>query len=125
MPIRKNQSVININLSGKVQGIEEVVLNAGYYKIREKERMGSIAKITSKEIKNQPVNNVLSAAQGRMARVNITKNSGSPGGGFDIQICGRNSLRTRSNSETDGNQPLYVVNGIPICGSVTSPHHPP
>lgn len=118
----KNHSVININLSGKVQGIEEVVLNAGYYKVREKERTGSIAKITSKEIENQPVSNVLSAAQGRMAGVNITQNSGSPGGGFDIQIRGRNSIRTRGNSEIDDNQPLYVVNGIPIGGNVASPY---
>ncbi|SHF39275.1 SusC/RagA family TonB-linked outer membrane protein [Chryseobacterium sp. OV279] len=106
----------------QVKDIEEVVLNAGYYKVKEKERTGSIAKVSAKEIENQPVSNVLSAAQGRMAGVSITQNSGVPGGGFDIQIRGRNSLRTRSNSSIDGNQPLYVIDGIAIGGSVTSPY---
>ncbi|MNU15314.1 TonB-dependent Receptor Plug Domain protein [compost metagenome] len=104
----------------KVQGIEEVVVSAGYYKVRDKERTGSIAKISAKEIENQPVTNVLSAAQGRMAGVSITQNSGVPGGGFDIQIRGRNSLRNKSNSEVDGNQPLYVIDGVPFGSEMTS-----
>jgi hypothetical protein len=53
--------------SEKVSNIEEVVLNAGYYKVKDKERTGSIAKVSAKDIENQPVSNVLSAAQGRMS----------------------------------------------------------
>ncbi|WP_435522773.1 hypothetical protein [Chryseobacterium indoltheticum] len=41
-----------------------------------------MAKVSAKDIENQPVTNVLSAAQGRMAGVSITQNSGVPGGGF-------------------------------------------
>lgn len=114
------QTVINISLEQKVKGIEEVILNAGYYKVKDKESTGSIAKVSAKDIENQPVTNVLSAAQGRMAGVNITQNSGTPGGGFDVQIRGRNSLRNLSNSEIDGNQPLYVIDGVPVGGSMTS-----
>jgi TonB-linked SusC/RagA family outer membrane protein len=106
--------------SGKVQGIEEVVLNAGYYKVRDKERTGSIAKVSAKDIENQPVTNVLSSAQGRMAGVNIIQNGGTPGGGFKVEIRGQNSLRTVLNSGTDGNLPLYVVDGVPIGGEVTA-----
>nr|WP_305050891.1 TonB-dependent receptor plug domain-containing protein [Elizabethkingia bruuniana] len=119
--LRKKSDTI-APLVEQVKTIEEVVLNAGYYKVKEKERTGSIAKVSAKEIENQPVANVLSAAQGRMAGVSITQNSGVPGGGFDIQIRGRNSLRTRSNSAIDGSQPLYVIDGIPIGGSVVSPY---
>lgn len=115
-----NHPVVNVSLEQKVKGIEEVILNAGYYKVRDRERTGSIAKVSAKDIENQPVTNVLASAQGRMAGVSITQNSGTPGAGFDIQIRGRNSLRTRSNSDTDGNQPLYIVDGVPIGGSVTS-----
>ncbi|ALR29251.1 SusC/RagA family TonB-linked outer membrane protein [Chryseobacterium sp. IHB B 17019] len=100
--------------------IEEITLNAGYYSVKDKERTGSIAKVTAKEIENQPVTNVLSTVQGRMAGVSITQNSGVPGGGFDIQIRGRNSLRTTSNSGIDGSQPLYVIDGVPIGGEMTS-----
>lgn len=94
--------------SEKVSSIEEVVLNAGYYKVKEKERTGSIAKVSAKDIENQPVSNVLSAVQGRVSGVNITQNSGVPGGGFDIQIRGKNSLRR------EGNDPMYIVDGVVI-----------
>lgn len=130
------RSVINVSLeldsktAGKeadagtdravVTGIGEIVLNAGYYKVRDKERTGSIAKVSAKEIGNQPVGNVLGAVQGRMAGVSITQGGGMPGGGFDIQIRGRNSLRTSSNSEIDGNQPLYVIDGVPVGGDMKS-----
>lgn len=68
-----NQTVVNISLEQKVKGIEEVILNAGYYKVKDKERTGSIAKVSAKDIENQPVTNVLSTVQGRMAGVNITQ----------------------------------------------------
>ncbi|MNK41012.1 TonB-dependent Receptor Plug Domain protein [compost metagenome] len=109
-----DQTVVNINLEQKVKGIEEVILNAGYYKVRDKESTGSIAKVSAKDIENQPVTNVLASAQGRMAGVSITQNSGTPGGGFDVQIRGKNSLRSA------GNAPLYVVDGIPVGGEIAS-----
>jgi len=109
-----NQKVVNISLEQKVKGIEEVILNAGYYKVKDKERTGSIAKVSAKDIENQPVLNVLSAAQGRVAGVNIVQNSGMPGGGYDIQIRGKNSLRAL------GNNPLYVVDGVPVGGEMAS-----
>lgn len=115
-----NQTVVNISLEQQVKGIEEVILNAGYYKVKDKESTGSIARVSAKDIENQPVTNVLSAAQGRMAGVNITQNSGVAGGGYDVQIRGRNSLRTLSNSAVDGNQPLYVLDGVPMSSPVTS-----
>ncbi|MCQ9634168.1 SusC/RagA family TonB-linked outer membrane protein [Chryseobacterium sp. WG23] len=111
-----------IHETSNIHNIDEVVLNAGYYKVSKKEQTGSIAKISAKEIENQPVNNVLSTAQGRMAGVSITQNGGTPGGGYQVQIRGRNSLRTVSNSGIDGSLPLYVVDGVPIGGEVSSPY---
>lgn len=109
-----NQSVININLEQKVKAIEEVVLNAGYYNVKAKESTGSIAKVTAKDIENQPVNNVLSAVQGRMAGVSIIQNSGTAGAGYDVQIRGRNSLRSYATTGFDANSPLYIIDGVPI-----------
>ncbi len=97
----------------RVSEIEEVVVNAGYYKVKDRERTGSIARVTAKDIENQPVTNVLSAVQGRMAGVHIVQTAGVPGGGYDIQIRGRNSLRSLQNSAINGNQPLYIVDGLP------------
>ena len=109
-----NKIVVNIAYGNKENAIEEVVLNAGYYKVKEKESTGNIAKVTAKEIENQPVLNALSAVQGRVPGVSITQNTGVPGGGFDIQIRGRNSLRTYQTSVSDGNVPLYVIDGVPL-----------
>lgn len=101
-----DQLVIDVELYEAII-LEEAVINAGYYNVKDKERTGSISKITSKEIENQPVTNVLAAMQGRMAGVEITQETGVPGGGFDIKIRGQNSLRS------DGNSPLYVIDGVP------------
>jgi TonB-linked SusC/RagA family outer membrane protein len=105
---------INVTFSRLENDIEEVVLNAGYYKVKERENTGSIAKITAKEIENQPVLNALSAMQGRMAGVSVVQNSGTPGGGYDVQIRGRNSLRTYNTSSFNANTPLYIIDGVPI-----------
>ncbi|WP_353151601.1 SusC/RagA family TonB-linked outer membrane protein [Chryseobacterium sp.] len=101
-----------------VNKIDEIVVNAGYYAVKDKERTGSISKVSAKDIENQPVTNVLSSLQGRMSGVSITQNSGIPGGGFDIQIRGQNSLRTSSGIGLDGNMPLYIVDGIPLSSAL-------
>lgn len=102
-----NQTTFSIVLKEDTTQLDEVLINAGYYKVNDKERTGSIAKITAKEIETQPVSNFLATMQGRMAGVNITQTTGVPGGGFDIQIRGLNSLRK------EGNAPLYIIDGVP------------
>jgi TonB-linked SusC/RagA family outer membrane protein len=119
---------INVTMHEDAATLKEVIVNAGYYNVKDKERTGSISKITSKEIERQPVTNVLAAMQGRMAGVNITQATGIPGGGFSIQVRGLNSLRNT------GNDPLYIVDGVPyssesigsfstsgVLGGMTSP----
>lgn len=100
-------SVIDVVLEEDATSLQEVTVNAGYYRVRDKERTGSIAKITSKDIETQPVSNMLAAMQGRMAGVNIIQQTGTAGGGFSIQIRGINSL------QADGNAPLYIIDGVP------------
>jgi len=99
--------VINVQMQEDATALQEVKINAGYYSVKESERTGSISKISSKDIEKQPVTNVLATMQGRMAGVNVVQNTGVPGGGFDIQIRGQNSLRP------EGNRPLYIIDGVP------------
>ncbi|MGG5504921.1 SusC/RagA family TonB-linked outer membrane protein [Myroides odoratimimus] len=106
--------IYNINLLQDEDVLSEVVINAGYYSVKDREKTGSIARVTAKDIELQPVINPLQAIQGRMAGVNITQNTGVPGGGFDIQIRGRNSLRDYRNSNLNANTPLYVIDGVVI-----------
>ncbi|PAM94652.1 SusC/RagA family protein [Flavobacterium sp. IR1] len=106
VPIQ-GRSIVTIVLTNDTTTLQEVRVNAGYYSVKESERTGSIARITSKDIETQPVTNVLATMQGRMAGVNITQTTGVPGGGFDIQIRGQNSIRTEANF------PLYIIDGVP------------
>ncbi|WP_319592492.1 TonB-dependent receptor [uncultured Draconibacterium sp.] len=101
------RSHLNVQLQEDITTLTEVTVNAGYYTVKDQERTGSIARVRSKELENQPVSNALSSVQGRMAGVNITQSSGVPGGGYNIQIRGTNSLRR------DGNYPLYIIDGVP------------
>ena len=101
------RTTIDVTLKEDATGLQEVLVNAGYYTVKEKERTGSISKITAADIEKQPVTNVLAAMQGRMAGVDITQETGLPGGGFSVKIRGVNSLRS------NGNSPLYIINGVP------------
>lgn len=103
----QGRTVINIKLEFDTTTLQEVKVNTGYYSVKESERTGSIARITSKDIETQPVTNVLATMQGRMAGVSVTQSTGVPGGGFEIKIRGQNSMRS------EGNAPLYVIDGVP------------
>lgn len=102
-----NQSIVNVQLEEDSTILKEVIVNAGYYTVKDKERTGSIARISSKDIEIQPVTNFLATMQGRMAGVHITQQTGTAGGGFNIQIRGQNTVRL------DGNAPLYIIDGVP------------
>jgi TonB-linked SusC/RagA family outer membrane protein len=102
-----NQNVLGITLEEDATQLEELEINAGYYSVKKKESTGNIARISAKDIEKQPVTNVLASIQGRMAGVDIIQDGGSPGGSFQIRIRGINSLRR------DGNQPLYIIDGVP------------
>ena len=100
------QQAINIQLSESITQLEEIVLNAGYYTVSEKERTGNIATIKAKTIEKQPVGNPLAAMQGQLAGVNIVQTTGVPGGGFEVDIRGRNFINGASD-------PFYIVDGVP------------
>jgi len=106
VPVAKRRRV-DIKMQYDSTTLQEVKVNAGYYSVKESERTGSISRITSKDIEIQPVTNVLAAMQGRMAGVSITQTTGVPGGSFEIQIRGQNSIRSEANA------PLYIIDGVP------------
>jgi TonB-dependent starch-binding outer membrane protein SusC len=112
-----SRPVIDVTMQEDVTSLRDVVVNAGYWKVRDQERTGNISRVTAEEIQKQPVNNPLQALQGRMAGVYIQQNTGMPGGGIKIQIRGQNSLRTGGANTVNGNLPLYIVDGIPFTSS--------
>lgn len=101
-----NRTLINVVMLADATALDQVVINAGYYTVSEKEKTGSISRVMATEIEKQPVNNPLEALQGRITGVDVIQNSGSPGGGFKVRIRGQNSLMA-------GNEPLYIIDGVP------------
>lgn len=107
IPIQSRTS-INITLQEDATTLGEVQINAGYYTTTDREKTGSIERITAKEIEGLPIISPLEALQGRMAGVEVDQSSGIAGLAPSIRIRGTNSLRDK------GNYPLFIINGVPL-----------
>lgn len=99
-------TVIDIEMYESFTYLDEAVINAGYYTVKDRERTGSIYRVTADEIEKQPVNNVLGALEGRIPGVEVTPTTGLAGGGYTVRIRGQNSIAA-------GNEPLYIIDGVP------------
>jgi len=100
-----NTGPFNITLIEDESILNEVQINTGYYTVSDRERTGSISKVTAETIGKQPILNPLQALQGTVPGIQVTQQTGIPGGGFVVQIRGRNSINS-------GNDPLYIVDGV-------------
>lgn len=100
------QSVINITLQEDAAELQEVVV-LGYSTRGVEEVTGSSVSIGGEEVAEVPVVSVDQALQGRVAGLQISQSSGTPGSTQDIRIRGLSSLSA-------GNQPLYVIDGVPV-----------
>ncbi len=100
------QSVIDVAMQADVTMIEELVV-IGYGFKKKRDLTGSISSISAANIEDTPVKDVLSALQGRAPGVFVTSNSGAPGDGITVRVRGYSSLNS-------GNDPLYVIDGVPV-----------
>jgi TonB-linked SusC/RagA family outer membrane protein len=98
-------STMNVVLVNDSQKLDEVVV-IGYGTSKRKDITGAISSIKASEIQEKPFTSIDQALVGKAAGVNVTQNSGTPGGGISVQIRGITSI--------NGNEPLYVVDGTPI-----------
>ena len=99
------KTVLSITLVEDAQTLDEVVV-VGYGTVKKSDVTGALTRVTEKTIKERPVQNALQAMQGKAAGVDITT-ANRPGEMGSIRIRG-----TRSINAT--NDPLYVVDGIPL-----------
>ena len=100
--------VINVVLKEDTKTLDEVVV-VGYGTMKRSDLTGSVVSVTGDELKKSVVTSLDQALQGRAAGVSVTQNSGAPGGGISVSIRGINSL--------NGNEPLYVIDGVAISGN--------
>lgn len=95
-----------VNVKMKVAGLNEIVINKGYYTESQRTSVSNVGKLTAKDIEKQPVQNPLLALVGRIPGVNIVQQTGFANSGIQIRIQGTNSI-------TSGLDPLYVIDGVP------------
>lgn len=101
-----NQTTINVTLAADISLLSEVVV-VGYGTQKKTDVTGSIASVSSKELKSTPITSLGQGLQGRAAGVQIMQTSNAPGGGISMRIRGGNSIQ-------GGNEPLYVIDGFPL-----------
>src|SRR5574344_193015 len=104
------KSSVKVILKEDKKTLNEVVV-VGYGVMKRSDLTGSVSSIDEKAIKQGVNTSVEQAMQGRIAGVQVTQNSGAPGGGISVQIRGINSL--------SNNEPLYVVDGIAMSGNTS------
>lgn len=105
-----NRSTLDVTIQADSRALNEVVV-VGYGTQKKSQTTGAISSVGAKEIGELPVTNARQALQGRAAGVDVVQNSSKPGAGPVVRIRGRRSINA-------GNDPLYVVDGIPLAGSI-------
>ncbi|MFC5408727.1 SusC/RagA family TonB-linked outer membrane protein [Larkinella bovis] len=102
-----NRATIDINLVPDVKLLNEIVV-VGYGTQQKKDLTGAIASVNSKQIQEVVATNAVQAIQGRVPGVTISQNNWNPGAEATVRVRGTRSFRA-------SNDPLYVIDGIPIA----------
>jgi TonB-dependent SusC/RagA subfamily outer membrane receptor len=101
------KTTIDVVLNAKDDNLNEVVV-VGYGTQKKKDITGSVGTVNASQIKNLSLTSPEQALQGRIAGVNVSSASGTPGAAININVRGVGTINGSA-------QPLYVVDGIPVA----------
>jgi TonB-linked SusC/RagA family outer membrane protein len=104
------RNLINASLQIKINNLDEIQVIA-YGQTTRRLQTGNVSSVKAKDIEKQPVQNPLLALQGRVTGLVVTQNSGVPGGGVTVRVQGQNSI-------SNGNDPLFVIDGVPVSSQL-------
>ncbi len=104
---------VNIVLAAAANDLNEVVV-VGYGTARKRDVVGSTSSVQAKDFNKGTYTSPDQLIQGKAAGVLVINNTGQPGGSTTIRIRGSSSIRS-------GNQPLFVVDGVPLSGGSARP----
>ena len=106
------QAVVNVRMEEDTQFLDEVVV-VGYSVMKRRDVLGAVSKVGNEQLTKVPVASVQESLQGRVAGVNISNQTGAPGADISVRVRGTGSI-------SSGNEPLYIVDGIPVEGALNS-----
>ena len=104
---------VQVALQAEAVALGQIVVT-GYGTQRREAITGSVATVDVEEANVGLVTNANEMIQGRVAGVHITVNNGEPGAGQQIRIRGGTSISA-------SNEPLYVIDGVPVQNVSTEP----
>ena len=105
----EGRAVINVTLAEDATKLEDAVIVA-YGTVSKESLTGSVTTLKSDEIASAPVTSVDKMLAGKLAGVTVTQGSGQPGSTSTIRVRGTSSISA-------GNEPLWVIDGIPMMAS--------
>lgn len=105
------RTTLDVTLESDSKTLQDVVV-VGYGTQRKSQLTGAISSVSAKEIQAVPVTSADQALQGRAAGVDVIASSHAPGATATIRVRGVSSIRAN-------NDPLFVVDGIPIAGGLS------
>ena len=101
-----NRSVIDITSAEEAMVLDAVVA-IGYGSVRKKDLTTAVSTVSTEDMKLRPVTEASGFIQGKVAGVTVQQTSGQPGSGMTIRVRGASSIAS-------SNDPLYVVDGVPV-----------
>jgi TonB-linked SusC/RagA family outer membrane protein len=111
IPVVAGQSATaDITLRAQTVELERVV-TIGYGTLTKRDVTGAIGQVSGEQIRAVPTTNAMDAIKGKVPGVDIVATGYAPGDGVRVRIRGQRSL-------TASNDPLYVLDGIPMAGGI-------
>lgn len=102
----KGKREINVELIANVKALDQVVV-VGYGTVKKKDLTGSVIALRPEDFNQGPIVSADQLFAGKASGVQVIQNSAQPGGGISVSIRGTGSINA-------GNDPLYVIDGLPI-----------
>ncbi|HBO57517.1 MAG TPA: SusC/RagA family TonB-linked outer membrane protein, partial [Opitutae bacterium] len=106
-----NQASISVVLSSSNE-LDEVIIT-GYGSVTKRDATGAVDAVSAGDFDQVSADSPAQLLRGKVAGVQITSSTGEPGAGVAIRVRGNSSVRS-------GNEPLIVVDGVPLAGGNTS-----
>ncbi|UOQ76396.1 SusC/RagA family TonB-linked outer membrane protein [Hymenobacter sp. 5516J-16] len=107
------KSSVQVTLRDDAQALGDVVV-VGYGTVKKTDLTGAVSSLSPKDFNKGTFTSPDQLIQGRASGVQVTQNSGQPGGAATIRIRGNSAV-------TGTGQPLYVVDGVPLDGRSARP----
>ena len=98
--------VVNVSLREDSETLDEVVV-IGYGTVKKSDLTGAVGSVQMKDVSQVGITSADRALQGQIAGVQVNARTGQPGESMMIRVRGSNSL-------AGGNEPLYVIDGMPV-----------